>query len=80
MAPAVSTADHCQIGPLGKCTVAEVRNTAFLTAFVTVLLAADFTPREEEAFFFATFFCKAFSLAVPVCLATFASATVSKEG
>jgi len=41
MADAVSNADHCQIGPLGRRTLADLRDSGFLGAFAPALMRPD---------------------------------------
>src|SRR6266496_3086627 len=68
MAAAVSTADHCQTGPLGSSTLADLRGAAFLNTFAAV----DFFC--GDAFFEARF------LPITVFLATSHSHYVCRDG
>ncbi|MGY3645292.1 hypothetical protein ACVWWR_002884 [Bradyrhizobium sp. LM3.2] len=61
IAAAVSTADHCQAGPLGRRGADDLRGVAFLTGFVaafanTLLRTVLVLPEVFAAFFAALFF------------------------
>jgi hypothetical protein len=65
MAAAVSTADHCQAGPLGRRGAADLRGADFLAGFATALLRPEFAFFAVfAAFFDALFFLEAFLVAV----------------
>src|SRR5437763_4441330 len=40
IAAAVSTADHCQAGPFGRCALADLRGATFVTVFFAVFATA----------------------------------------
>jgi hypothetical protein len=67
MAAAVSKADHCQTGPLGRCTLADLRGAALLRAFASVLTRPEVFIAN---FFFDTAFLKPPFLPITVFLAT----------